>query len=377
MAEAGDDAQERELEPSERRILRAREQGQLPQSRDIATFALLVVFIIFLISAGPLVIKQLVSMTRASFQFSQPVLLLDHIQTWVNGPVLTVLILVALMFLPIWIVSMLAPLSLVNFRAYFAPRFDLNRLDLVAGIGRMFSINSLTELIKNLIKTTLILGIGMAYLTGLFVYIRSIVSQDFDAALLHTTSFLLNGFLLLMIPLLFIAIGDGWLQWFNFRKEIRMSPEEMKQEMKESEGSPEIKQRLRQRQRQIASSRMMSAIERADVVLANPEHYSVALRYDIGKMAAPIVIAKGANQVALRIQEIAREHDVPVAQIPPLARYLYSQLEIGEAIPMSLFEAIAKILAWAYEVKESGGIEGEVPDVSFIPELLKPGKAIL
>jgi flagellar biosynthetic protein FlhB len=377
LAEAGDDAQERELEPSERRILRAREQGQLPQSRDIATFALLVVFIIFLISAGPLLIKQLVSMTRASFQFSQPVLLLDHIQTWVNGPVITVLVLFALMFLPIWIVGMLAPLSLVNFRAYFSPRFDLNRLDLVAGIGRMFSINSVTELIKNLVKTTLILGIGMAYLTGLFVYIRSIVSQDFDAALLHTTSFLLNGFLLLMIPLLFIAIGDGWLQWFNFRKEIRMSPEEMKQEMKESEGSPEIKQRLRQRQRQIASSRMMSAIERADVVLANPEHYSVALRYDIEKMAAPIVIAKGANQVALRIQEIAREHDVPVAQIPPLARYLYSQLEIGEAIPMSLFEAIAKILAWAYEVKESGGVEGEIPDVSFVPELLKPGKAIL
>lgn len=377
MAEAGDDAQERELEPSERRILRAREQGQLPQSRDIATFALLVVFIIFVIAAGPLLIKQLVSMTRASFQFSQPVLLLDHIQAWVSGPVLPVLILVALMFLSILIVAMLAPLSLVNFSAYFSPRFDLNRLDLVAGIGRMFSINSLTELIKNLVKTTLILGIGMAYLSGLFVYIRSIVSQDFDAALLHTTSFLLNGFLLLMIPLLFIAIGDGWLQWFNFRKEIRMSPEEMKQEMKESEGSPEIKQRLRQRQRQIASSRMMSAIERADVVLANPEHYSVALRYDIGKMAAPIVIAKGANQVALRIQEIAREHDVPVAQIPPLARYLYSQLEIGEAIPMSLFEAIAKILAWAYEVRESGGVEGEVPDVSFIPELLKPGKAIL
>jgi flagellar biosynthetic protein FlhB len=180
-----------------------------------------------------------------------------------------------------------------------------------------------------------------------------------------------------MIPLLFIAIGDGWLQWFNFRKQIRMSPEEMKQEMKESEGSPEVKQRLRQRQRQIASSRMMSAIERADVVLANPEHYSVALRFDVEKMIAPIVVAKGMDHVALKIQEIAREHDVPVAQIPPLARYLYSQLEIGEAIPISLFEAIAKILAWAYEVRESGGAQGELPEISFIPEQLKPGKGLL
>lgn len=377
MAESGDNSQERELEPSERRILRAREQGQLPQSRDIATFALLTVFIIFLIAAGPLLLQQLVLMTKSSFVFAEPVKLLDHIQEWFDGPLLVVLGLLSLIFLPIWLVGILAPLSLVNFRAYFAPQFDLGRLDFIAGLGRMVSLNALTELIKNILKTALVLGIGITYLVGLFVYIRSIVSQDFDSALLHTSYFILNGFLLLMVPLLLIAIGDGWMQWFNFRKQIRMSPEEMKQEMKESEGSPEIKQRLRQRQRQIASSRMMSAIERADVVLANPEHYSVALRYDIEKMAAPIVIAKGADQIALRIQEVAREHDVPIAQIPPLARYLYSQLEIGEAIPMSLFEAIAKILAWAYEVKESGGVEGEIPDVSFIPEQLKPGKAIL
>ena len=377
MAESGDNAQERELEPSERRILRAREQGQLPQSRDITTFALLTVFIIFLIAAGPLLLQQLVLMTKSSFVFAEPVKLLDHIQDWTGGPLLVVLMVLSLVFLPIWLVGILAPLSLVNFRAYFAPQFDFNRLDFIAGLGRMVSLNSLTELVKNILKTALVLGIGITYLVGLFVYIRTIVSQDFDSALLHTSYFILNGFLLLMVPLLLIAIGDGWMQWFNFRKQIRMSPEEMKQEMKESEGSPEIKQRLRQRQRQIASSRMMSAIERADVVLANPEHYSVALRYDIEKMAAPIVIAKGADQVALRIQEIAREHDVPVAQIPPLARYLYSQLEIGEAIPMSLFEAIAKILAWAYEVKEVGGASGDLPEVSFIPEQLKPNKPLL
>jgi flagellar biosynthetic protein FlhB len=377
LAESGDNAQERELEPSERRILRAREQGQLPQSRDIATFALLTVLAIFLIAAGPMLLKQLVMMTVSSFEFSKPIQLIDHIQEWLNGPLLVVLGLLGLIFLPIWLVAVLAPLSLVNFRAYFAPKFDLGRLDFMSGIGRMVSLNALAELIKNILKTALVLGIGLAYLSGLFVYIRSIVSQDFDAALLHTSYFILNGFLLLMIPLMLIAIGDGWLQWFNFRKQIRMSPEEMKQEMKESEGSPEIKQRLRQRQRQIASSRMMSAIERADVVLVNPEHYAVALRYDIEKMAAPIVLAKGADQVALRIKEVAREHDVPVAEIPPLARYLYSQLEIGEMIPMSLFEAIAKILAWAYEVKEAGGVESQVPEVNFVREQIKPGKAML
>ena len=376
MAESGDNSQEKELEPSERRILRAREQGQLPQSRDLATFAALVVVVIFLSAVGPLLLKQMVLMTQAIFQFSEPAKLMDHIQEWAGGTFLVVLILLALIFIPLWIVGILAPLSLVNFRAYFAPQFNLGRLDIIAGLGRMFSINALSELLKNLVKTTLMLGVGIAYLFGLFAYVRMIVNQGFDAALVQTSSFILDGFMLLMLPLLLIAVGDSWLQWFNFRKQIRMSPEEMKQEMKESDGSPEIKQRLRQMQRQISASRMMAAIERADVVLANPEHYSVALRYDMEKMAAPIVVAKGADQIALRIQEVAKDFNVPIAQIPPLARYLYSQLEIGETIPLPLFEAIAQILAWAYDTKETG-LAGDVPQVDFIPTQLKPNKPLL
>ena len=376
MAEGGDNSQERELEPSERRILRAREQGQLPQSRDLATFATLVVVVIFLSAVGPLLLKQMVLMTQAIFQFSEPAKLMDHMQEWVGGAFLVVLILLALIFIPLWIVGILAPLSLVNFRAYFAPQFNLGRLDIIAGLGRMFSINALSELLKNLVKTTLMLGVGVVYLFGLFAYVRMIVNQGFDAALVQTSSFILDGFMLLMLPLLLIAVGDSWLQWFNFRKQIRMSPEEMKQEMKESDGSPEIKQRLRQMQRQISASRMMAAIERADVVLANPEHYSVALRYDMEKMAAPIVVAKGADQIALRIQEVAKDFNVPIAQIPPLARYLYSQLEIGETIPLPLFEAIAQILAWAYDTKETG-LAGDVPQVDFIPTQLKPNKPLL
>jgi len=155
-----------------------------------------------------------------------------------------------------------------------------------------------------------------------------------------------------------------------------MSPEELKQELKESEGSPELRARLRQRQRQIASSRMMAAIERADVVLANPEHYAVAIRYDPDKMLAPIVLAKGADAIALRIRELAAEHQVPIAQIPPLARYLFNQLDIGEAIPAPLFEAIAMVLAWAYEVKDNG-FSKELPNIQFTPEVLKPGRALL
>ena len=376
MAESGDNSQERELEPTERRILRAREQGQLPQSRDLATLAAMIVFIIFLAGLGPLLVKQMVLMTQDIFQFSEPAKLMDNLQTWLGGSLLMVIVLLALIFIPLWIVGVLAPLSLVSFRAYFAPQFNLGRLDIIAGIGRMFSLDSLNELLKGLIKTALMLGVGFGYLFGLFSYIRSIVHQDFDAALLQTFSFILNGVALLLLPLLLIAVGDSWLQWLKFRKQIRMSPEEMKQEGKESEGSPETKQRQRQLQRQMSLSRMMAAIERADVVLANPEHYSVALRYDMEKMSAPIVVAKGADQMALRIQEVAKDFDVPIARIPPLARYLYSQLEIGDSIPLPLFEAIAQILAWAYDTKESG-FPGEIPQVDFIPTQLNPGKPLL
>ncbi len=376
MAENQDDSQERELEPTERRIQRAREQGQLPQSRDITTFALLLGFIIFLLTAGPYLMRQLVIMMQSGLQFSKPITLIDHIAEWTSGAFLIVLFICGVVLLIIWLISIFAPLFLVNFKAYFALQFNLERLDVFAGFARMFSVTVLLEVVKNIFKTILILGISFAYLYGLFTFLRSIVDLDFNLALENTTAFILNGFALLMAPLLAIAIADAFLQLFNFNKQIKMSPEEMKQELKESEGSPELKARMRQRQRQIASSRMMSAIERADVVLANPEHYAVAIRYDPDRMSAPIILAKGADALALRIREVATEHNVPIAQIPPLARYLFNQLDIVESIPAPLFEAIAMVLAWAYEVKDVG-FNKDLPDIQFTPELLKPGRALL
>ena len=376
MAENQNDSQDRELEPTERRIQRAREQGQLPQSRDITTFALLLGFIIFLLTAGPYLMRQLVIMMQSGLQFSKPITLIDHIAEWTSGAFLIVLFICGVVLLIIWLISIFAPLFLVNFKAYFALQFNLERLDVFAGFARMFSVTVLLEVVKNIFKTILILGISFAYLYGLFTFLRSIVDLDFNLALENTTAFILNGFALLMAPLLAIAIADAFLQLFNFNKQIKMSPEEMKQELKESEGSPELKARLRQRQRQIASSRMMSAIERADVVLANPEHYAVAIRYDPDRMSAPIILAKGADALALRIREVATEHNVPIAQIPPLARYLFNQLDIGESIPAPLFEAIAMVLAWAYEVKDVG-FNKDLPDIQFTPELLKPGRALL
>jgi flagellar biosynthetic protein FlhB len=191
-----------------------------------------------------------------------------------------------------------------------------------------------------------------------------------NQALSNSLDLIKTGLLLLLLPVLVVAAVDVIIQWFNFSKRMKMSQEELKQEMKESEGSPELKNRLRQRQRQIATSRMMSAMEKADVVLANPDHYSVALRYDAEKMRAPIVVAKGMDEIALMIQRVANENQVPVARIPPLARLLHRHLKVGEPIPAPLFEVVAKVLAWAYEIKQAAASdELPLPEIGALPDL--------
>jgi flagellar biosynthetic protein FlhB len=374
---AEESSQERELAPSAKRLEQAREQGQFAQSRDLTTFVLIVGFFLIVIVLGPILFRQMSILVQLALKFNQPINLLDHINEWFLGPFALLAFTILMIILGVWLVAIFAPLALSGFRPVFALKFDLSKLDPISGFGRIVSMNSLIELVKNLMKIIFLMGIGLLYLYGLFDFFSLLIQSDLQNSLVFSVKFLTNGIGLLLFPLAIIALFDGVIQWFKFQKQMKMSPEEVKQETKESEGSPEIKQRLRQKQRQIASSRMMAAIERADVVLANPEHYSVALRYDPDKMLAPIVVARGTDALALRIQEVAKEHQVPIAQIPPLARYLYSQLDIGESIPMALFEAIAKILAWAYETKESQGQQPILPQVSFVPEQIRKNRPVL
>ena len=368
MAEENDKDEERSLDPTERRLQKAREEGQLPQSRDLTTFAMLTVVPMAFLAFGPLLMDQMVRMVKGGLTFGPPTQILDDIALWGAGSLLAFCGVLLLVVVPLWIISFLSPLALVAFRPYFVFKFNGNRLDPISGIGRMFSINTLAELVKNIFKASLLLAVGLTYLLGLWGSLTMIANQDINIAFAESYRLIIYGFLFLMIPMVLIAFGDTFFQWFNFRKQMRMSQEEMKQEIKESEGSPEMRARIRQKQRQLSTSRMMAAIEKADVVLANPEHYSVAIRYDQEKMAAPVVVAKGSDDIALRIQDIAKDHQVPIARIPPLARLMYSRLEIGEAIPFQLFEAVAKVLAWAYEMKNEAG-NLDLPDVGPLPEL--------
>lgn len=368
MAEENEKQEERTLEPSERRLEKAREEGQLPQSRDLTTFAMIAVLPIAVLAFGPMFLDQMVVIVKQALTFGTPDQIPDQMRRWGFGSFLGFGLIFLMLLLPLWIVSVLSPLTLVSFKPYFVFKFNASRLDPVAGMGRIFSVNTLVELLKNIIKASLLLGIGLTYLVGLWGSFSLIVNQDLDTAFAQSYQLMTYGFLVLLIPMILIAVADVFFQWFNFRKQMRMTFEEMKQEMKESEGSPELRAKIKQKQRQLSTSRMMAAIEKADVVLANPEHYAVALRYDQEKMLAPVVVAKGVDAIALRILESAKDHAVPIARIPPLARLMYAKLEIGEPVPYQLFEAVAKVLAWAYELKQEQ-IEKELPDIGPLPEI--------
>lgn len=371
MADGEDSGSEKSLEPTERRLEKAREQGQFPQSRDLTTFAIIGLFILFVAIGGGFLLDRMVLMLKQALQFPQPDQMYDFLAEWATDALLGVFGITAIAVFGSWFVSIFGPLAIAGFRPVFVFKFDPSRIDPIAGIARILSINTLTELIKSIVKAGLVLGVGGLYLAALVGNVRSIVRLTFEEAMDSSFHLLLSGAGLLLLPLVLIATADGFLQWFQFRHRMRMTQQEVKEEMKESDGSPEIRQRIRQRQRQMATGRMMAAVTKADVVLANPEHYSIALRYDEKTMAAPIVVAKGQDQVALALRERAAAHGVPIARSPALARLMYAQLEIGMPVPAQLFEAVAKILAWAYEVKDGSRGPIDVPDVGELPDLSK------
>ena len=370
MAESSDTSEEKQLDPTERRLERAREEGQFAQSRDLTTFLILVLFAGCLIGLGGSLMKGLVLLVQQGLTFDNSQDWQEHLAEWASGPLMNTLMWVMAIVIPLWLASAIAPLAMVKFQPVWAFKLNLARLDPIEGLGRLVSSQTLTEVFKNILKVIIVFGVAVVYIVGLVGQISVLSRQDVNQALSNSLDLIKTGLLLLLLPVLVVAAVDVIIQWFNFSNRMKMSQEELKQEMKESEGSPELKNRLRQRQRQIATSRMMSAMEKADVVLANPDHYSVALRYDAEKMRAPIVVAKGMDEIALMIQRVANENQVPVARIPPLARLLHRHLKVGEPIPAPLFEVVAKVLAWAYEIKQAAASdELPLPEIGALPDL--------
>ncbi|MBW9332420.1 flagellar type III secretion system protein FlhB [Herbaspirillum sp. RU 5E] len=361
MAEDSD--MERTEPATGKRIERAREQGDVPRSRELATTLMLLVggSCVWLFS-GP-VVTSLDRILVATLTFERaaafdPALLFDMLSAHMLDVAISMIPLAFLMTLA----AMAAPLMLGGWlfnTSSLAPKFS--KLNPISGFANMFSINSLVELGKAVLKTLLVGTVAWLAIRGQMDAVMGLGVESLKTASAHSAQLLWISFITMVSALILIAALDVPYQIWNYGRKLRMTREEVKQEHKESEGDPHIKGKIRAMQRAMARRRMMAEVPTADVVVTNPTHFAVALKYTEGKMGAPKVVAKGADDVAAKIRELAREHKVPLLEAPPLARALHAHTEIGDEIPEALYTAVAEVLAYVFQLRTFGQFGGNRP----------------
>ncbi|HYC42171.1 MAG TPA: flagellar biosynthesis protein FlhB [Noviherbaspirillum sp.] len=374
-------AEDSDLEKTEpaspRRLEQAREEGDVPRSRELATCTVLLAAGLGFWFSGEQLVRRLNSMLTAgltlereqAFDFS--LLLTRIIPGLIDvliglAPLAGILLLVAVgspLLIGGWLFSTKA----------LMPNFA--RLNPISGIGNMFSTRSLVELVKAILKATLIGVIAWMVISGQTEEMLALSAEPLHTGWAHLGSMLLTGFIAIVFGLVIIALIDAPYQMWHYANKLKMTREEVRQESKESDGDPMVKARIRQLQREMAKRRMMAEIPTADVVVTNPTHYAVALKYTEGKMRAPVVVAKGADEVAAKIREIAAEHKVAMLEAPPLARALYRHAELGDEIPAALYTAVAEVLAYVFQLRaygQHGGVRPSVPDQIEVPADMDP-----
>ncbi len=348
--------------PTGRRIEQAREQGQVPHSRELGSFLVLIV------SAGTVWFLGGWFVQRLSLVFRKG-LVWDR--RAVDDPEYALTRFSALSwdavvaFWPLILALVLAALAspfLLN-AWNFAPKAftpDLTRLNPLNGIKRIFSWNGLVEMIKAVAKAGLIGGVAVWVIWREQDQLFQLLSLPLGTGLAMAGDMISWSFLLIVAAMFLIVAADVPFQLWQYYDKLKMTKEEVKQEHKEMEGSPEVKGRIRRLQREAAQRRMMSAVPKADVIVTNPTHFAVALAYTAG-MRAPKVVAKGVDAVALRIREIGAEHGVPLLEAPPLARALYRFSELEDEIPGALYNAVAEVLAYVYQLNRYREVGGSYP----------------
>lgn len=230
--------------------------------------------------------------------------------------------------------------------------FKFDRINPISGLKRVFSLRSVVELVKSILKIFFIGYVAYSYLKGETENMLNLMAMEPLESAAYIASLSINVAIRISFSLLFIALLDYLYQWWDYEKSLKMTKQEIKEEFKQLEGNPEIKGKIKQKQRQMSMRRMMAEVPKADVVITNPTHFAVAVKYDASLGEAPMVLAKGQDYIAQRIKEIARENKVEIVENKPLARQLYSSVEIGEAIPQELYQAVAEVLAFVYSLKK-------------------------
>jgi len=363
MAE-NEDGQEKTEEPTQKRLDDAREKGDIPRSKELATMALLLASIAAAMVFGRMLVEHMAGMLRYNYVLEREAVFdVSMMAIHLGNSVMEAFMGVGGFFIMVLLAALISPIALGgwNFSSKaLAPKF--NRLNPLSGIKRMFSMKALVELIKALAKFGLVGTFGVLSLWAIHNDLLRLGISDVTVAMGDAVELLMWVFLVMCIALVLIAAVDAPYQLYEYSKKLKMTLQEIKDEMKNTEGKPEVKGRIRQLQREIAQRSMMGNVPDADVVITNPTHYSVALKYDQEVRDAPIVVAKGADFVALKIREIANEHEVPILQAPALARALYYSTEVEEEIPSGLFNAVAQVLAYVFQLRRAKGGREAMPD---------------
>jgi flagellar biosynthesis protein FlhB len=352
MAESSEGG-ERTEEPSQRRLQEARERGQVPRSRELTNFATMIGGSVGLITMGSLVAGRMSRLMR-QFMAIDPRRLDDpqSMMSSLGEAAMTALPAVLPIFATLIGLVLLASMLLGGWN--FSPAAlvpDFSRMSPLSGLKRLFGLHGVTELGKALLKLVVVGGVCAAIVSWLFADVLALGRMAPRAAIGRGAGLLSWAFVWLCASLALIAIVDVPLQLFQFKRSLRMTRQELRDEAKESDGRPETKQRIRQMQQQLARRRMMHKVPTADVVIVNPTHFAVALKYDPKNMRAPRVVAKGVDLVAQNIRRIAEEHRVPVFAAAKLARALYRSTDLNHEIPAGLYVAVAQVLSYIFRIR--------------------------
>lgn len=379
MAEGGNDGQERTEEATAKRLSEAREKGDIPRSRELNTTLILMVGSISLLVFGESIGNGLGEIMRRGFLLERKHIFDTGMMLTFFGDILKDAFIVILPIIVLCIVAIfISPMLMGGFNfATKALQPDITKLDPIKGLKKLFSVQGLMELVKSILKVVLVGGIGFLLIWYLFKKILYLGELEFEHAYRASTQMV--GWFLLVVcsSIILIAAFDVPFQRWSYKKKLRMTKQEVKEERKNTEGNPEIKGKIRQMQLQAAMRRMMEEVPKADVVITNPTHFAVALKYEEGKMGAPRLVAKGSDLIAARIREIAEENRVPIVSAPPLARAIFFSTELNDEIPSRLYIAVAQILAYVYQLRhaaEYGHDKPEVPRDLDVPEDMWKGR---
>ena len=370
MAES-EDGQEKTEDPSEKRLREAREKGQIARSRELTTFLMTISAAVFLYIFGAGLMQDFQTITIQGLSLER-----DHafdvhkmLDLILGMAVASVFMLMPFFILMVFIAIVgSSMLGGFNFSTQaMAPTFS--KLNPLSGLKRMVSAQAGMELLKALAKFTLVMAVAVIFLWVIFEQVLQLATESLHVALAHSAKIIIEAFIFVSLALIVVAIVDVPFQIWQHTTQLKMTKQEVKEEFKQQEGNPEVKARIRQIQREMAQRRMMQKVPEADVVITNPTHYSVALKYDPSTSEAPMVLASGVDFMAAQIRTIAQENQIPIIEAPQLARALYYNAEIEQPIPRPLFKAVAAVLAYVFGLRDNQKVKLDVENLEIPNDL--------